>query len=95
MEAKIVGWRSEKEIKQGQRDKDLTKFDGSKDTWLAKVMNLAFTNKSKFLKLNMTWPAQNRKAGRALNEKYRKDGHLRQTCENRHFHTLKRQNEDF
>lgn len=36
-----------------------------------------------------TWPAQNRKAGRALDEKYRKDGHLRQTCEKRHFHTLK------
>lgn len=41
-EVKIVGWRSEKKIKQGQRDKDLTRFDGSKNTWLAKVMNLAF-----------------------------------------------------
>lgn len=50
---------------------------------------------SKFFKLSMTWPAQNRKAGRALDEKYRKDGHLRQTCKNRHFHTLKRRNEDF
>ncbi len=82
--------------KQESTEENRVRFDGPETTRLLSISETAQKIRLRlkiqfiFEVLNVTWPAQNRKAGGVLDEKDRKDGHLHQTCEKRHFHTLKR-----
>ncbi len=79
-----------------KKQENRVRFDGPESTRLLSISDTAQKIRLRlkiqfiFEVLNVTWPAQNRKAGGVLDEKDGKDGHLHQTCEKRHFHTLKR-----